>query len=185
MKKCSKCGQMFPEESFYKSGRPGGLAAACKKCHGTKVITCKVCSKKFVGKTGAKLCSDRCRRLDRPQTFKICTYCKKEFGPVSHLSRVYCSQSCKILSQTTGKTSYRVTSREARYAQSLVAYYVRVGRLTRPNMCEICKSVGNRIEASHSDYSKPLDIRWLCISCHRKLDKKSPKGVTKAVPIHL
>lgn len=31
------------------------------------------------------------------------------------------------------------------------------------------------IEAAHYDYSRPLDVRWLCRSCHRRWDHADPK----------
>jgi hypothetical protein len=41
---------------------------------------------------------------------------------------------------------------------------VRDGRLLR-KPCEVC---GARAEAHHEDYSKPLDVRWLCLAHHRE-----------------
>lgn len=46
---------------------------------------------------------------------------------------------------------------------------LRDGRLTK-QLCEVCSSVLS--EAHHSDYSKPLEIRWLCRKHHRELHKK-------------
>ena len=43
------------------------------------------------------------------------------------------------------------------------------GELVRPNVCEEC-GTGAFTEAAHSDYSKPLEVRWLCRSCHRRWD---------------
>lgn len=43
-----------------------------------------------------------------------------------------------------------------------------VGKLCRPNNCEKCQS-GLRLNAHHDDYSKPLDVRWLCTSCHYRV----------------
>lgn len=46
---------------------------------------------------------------------------------------------------------------------------IRDGRLT-PKPCEVCGS--EKTEAHHADYSKPLDVRWLCrihhLAEHRK-----------------
>ena len=38
--------------------------------------------------------------------------------------------------------------------------------LVRPTKCSQCAFSG-RIQGHHSDYSKPLEIEWLCFSCHR------------------
>jgi len=62
-----------------------------------------------------------------------------------------------------------------RRAQNLVYIAVRDGRLVRPERCSKCRSKRGTIEASHDDYSKPLQIEWLCASCHHKKDKANPK----------
>ena len=43
---------------------------------------------------------------------------------------------------------------------------IRRGELTR-DACEVCGSDRN-VDAHHDDYTKPLDVRWLCRSCHQK-----------------
>lgn len=53
------------------------------------------------------------------------------------------------------------------------------GDLVRPSTCEECRRTGVAIEAAHQDYSRPLDVRWLCRPCHRRWDHADPK--TKAV----
>ena len=42
---------------------------------------------------------------------------------------------------------------------------VKRGVLVRPDMCGACSFVG-KIEAHHKDYTKPLDVIWLCRACH-------------------
>ena len=56
---------------------------------------------------------------------------------------------------------------EARYA---AINAVRYGKLIRPTNCSRC---GTRCtpEAHHPDYSKPLDVEWLCRTCHKKEDQ--------------
>lgn len=56
-------------------------------------------------------------------------------------------------------------------SQHLVESAIKKGILT-PNSCEKCGKTGkakdgrNLVHARHDDYSKPLDVRWLCQSCH-------------------
>lgn len=41
------------------------------------------------------------------------------------------------------------------------------GILTRPSDCEHCEEK-KQLEAHHEDYSKPLEVLWLCVECHNK-----------------
>lgn len=50
-------------------------------------------------------------------------------------------------------------------ARSAVSTAVRKGELIRPDICSDCCNEGV-IHAHHSDYSKPLDVEWLCRGCH-------------------
>ena len=42
---------------------------------------------------------------------------------------------------------------------------LRAGKLTKPDACSKCGKAG-RIHGHHPDYSKPLEVVWLCHSCH-------------------
>ena len=48
---------------------------------------------------------------------------------------------------------------------------IRAGKITRPDTCESCKEK-KFVEGHHEDYSKPLEVDWLCIECHTELHRK-------------
>jgi hypothetical protein len=70
--------------------------------------------------------------------------------------------------------AYKERMRVARNARQRVHVAVLKGRLTKPASCERCGTVGY-IEAAHADYSKVLDVVWLCRRCHRQWDAAQPK----------
>ena len=58
-----------------------------------------------------------------------------------------------------------------RYPMAYAAHFVtrnavRDGKLIPETFCSVCNST-EKIEAHHDDYTKPLDVRWLCDKCHR------------------
>lgn len=54
---------------------------------------------------------------------------------------------------------------EKRRAHIAVGNAIKSGKLVRQS-CESCGEL--KTEAHHDDYSKPLDVRWLCKKCHTK-----------------
>ena len=56
-------------------------------------------------------------------------------------------------------------------AHILVSNAVRDGRLKKPSQCQWCGSE-SRIHGHHDDYSKPLDVIWLCAPCHKLRHKE-------------
>ena len=54
------------------------------------------------------------------------------------------------------------------YCHDAVYSALQKGILKRPDLCLKC-GLKRTIHAHHEDYSKPLDVVWLCISCHAKL----------------
>lgn len=60
-------------------------------------------------------------------------------------------------------------------AHKAVAYALKMGKLIRPEQCEMCHSK-DRIEAHHDDYLKKTDVRWLCRACHFLWHKENGEG---------
>jgi hypothetical protein len=62
-------------------------------------------------------------------------------------------------------------------ARSYLHVYVKRGKVPRLP-CEICGNV--KAQAHHDDYSKPLQVRWLCDEHHRQHHKflAAPKSQT-------
>lgn len=61
---------------------------------------------------------------------------------------------------------YEVQSPEKRAAHHAVSRAIRDGKLEK-RPCAFCSSA-EAVEAHHHDYSKPLDVTWLCKPCHRR-----------------
>jgi hypothetical protein len=73
---------------------------------------------------------------------------------------------------------------QARYpekaaAHKAVAYAKRMGRLV-PAPCEVCASTA--VQAHHDDYSKHLEVRWLCRRCHRDWHKANDRPMGSSPP---
>lgn len=59
---------------------------------------------------------------------------------------------------------------------NVLAYAIKTGKIIRPDCCSTCgidcKPVGH-----HDDYSKPLEVVWLCSNCHNQLHHSIHGGV--------
>jgi len=67
------------------------------------------------------------------------------------------------------KRSWRERNREKVRAHSAVARAVKRGDLIKPLDCEGCgPRYEGKLEAHHDDYSKPLEVKWLCDPCHKQ-----------------
>jgi hypothetical protein len=46
---------------------------------------------------------------------------------------------------------------------------LKTGRLVRPAACDDCGTTC-KPDAHHDDYTKPLEVRWLCEECHHSVE---------------
>ena len=78
-----------------------------------------------------------------------------------------------------------------RKEHSILEYAVKKGDLIRPTCCQVCGYAGktitgkrnpwtdeplpdefvNWIVGHHPDYTKPLEVVWVCQSCHTKIHR--------------
>ena len=116
---------------------------------------------------------------------KKCTYCFKEL-PLSMFTKnghydngkqkyTYRCRICffnkELKSKRNGyKKEYYKRFPEKLKAKQVLRDSLRRGKINKPNKCQDCKKIFNirKIHAHHNDYLKPLDIVWICVSCHLK-----------------
>ena len=55
---------------------------------------------------------------------------------------------------------------------NVVTHAIRDGIINRPDTCSICGEVGALLHGHHDDYSKPLDVRWVCVQCHKDIHRE-------------
>ncbi len=47
---------------------------------------------------------------------------------------------------------------------------VRDGKIVKPLLCSVCNKE-KKLHGHHDDYSKPLDVEWMCSTCHKAFHK--------------
>jgi hypothetical protein len=68
--------------------------------------------------------------------------------------------------RTKAKINYRKHYPMKYAAHVIVTKAIKTGTLIKQNNCSECNST-YKIEGHHDDYTKPLDVRWLCELCHK------------------
>lgn len=63
-------------------------------------------------------------------------------------------------------------------AQTAVGNALRDGKIEK-KPCFFCNTTKN-LHAHHRDYSKPLEVTWLCAKCHHRLHTLLPDGAGHA-----
>ncbi len=149
MKHCIICGTLKPIDDYY----------AHPKMRDGHINKCKEC---------AKMHSDQRRKI-------------KELDPIwmakeasRHRAKTRKAYAAGVRYDKAGESSRRYSERnpQKKWCHSAVNNAVRDGRLLKMP-CEKC---GNeKSEAHHDDYTRPLDVRWLCRKHHMELHRKYPE----------
>lgn len=105
----------------------------------------------------------RCKACSKTRNAKLYKENKE------HINKI----NAKYRKTKAGKESFKKTKNKqiekypnADKARREFRVQVNNGNIRNPGYCSKCPSAKN-IQGHHDDYSKPLDVRWLCIKCHR------------------
>ncbi len=117
----------------------------------------------------------------------VCKTCLREYDRTRHSTRnekrrkAYNSKAehRKRLASLNG---YRRKFPMKKRAQEAVKLALLRGRMQRPGVCSNCPETRHLV-AHHSDYAKPLEVTWLCRSCHQKWHQQH-QALNAAGPIH-
>jgi hypothetical protein len=90
--------------------------------------------------------------------------------------REWCRKAGKKWREQHGPAYYREYGKkegeaERHAARARVYDALKRGLLARPDHCTFC-GVKCKPHAHHDDYSKPLEVIWLCSPCHKQADYK-------------
>ncbi|MEA4865330.1 MAG: hypothetical protein VB088_08030 [Sphaerochaeta sp.] len=152
-KTCRKCGRSLDISEFYKHSKmKDGHLNFCKDCVKNRIAEYRVNNHATV------LESDRIRNRKTEAVER-----RREYY---HELRLQKPDICR---QREAKylQKYRDKFPEKNIAHQRLRRAVESGTIERPNVCSVC---GKKCkpDAHHRDYSKPLEVVWLCNICHMK-----------------
>jgi len=146
---CKKCSILKPIEDFYRHpASEGGRDTRCKEC--VKSMA-------------------RANRAEKAEYYRA--YDRKRYRDDDRRkeSARHCAKSD---AGRRAKAEFEARSRREEpqkwIARNAVNNAIRDGKMERGTDCYFCGS-SERLQAHHEDYNHPLDVVWLCSSCHGKL----------------
>ncbi len=157
-KQCFKCLAVKPLSDFYKhSQMADGRLNKCKEC----------CKKEA-----------SINRLE-----KIDYYLEYDKGRANLPHRIaqrkiYSKTEDGKIAANKAKKKWSESNSIKKAASILVNNRIKSGAIVKPKNCEACNASGIRIHGHHDDYSRPLEVRWLCSKCHCKWHKENGEGLT-------
>lgn len=74
-----------------------------------------------------------------------------------------------------GRNGVNNATEEEKKAQSILNNAIKLGKVHKPADCSACGKVGHLHGHHWHGYDKPLDVIWLCPSCHHAAHGRGPK----------
>lgn len=94
----------------------------------------------------------------------ICRKCNRE-----RMRAYFATDKGKIKANTATRKAY-INHKEKWIARAKARLAITKGIIKKPKRCEVCEEI-KPLQAHHEDYSKPLEVIFLCYSCHADADK--------------
>lgn len=156
LKECRRCGASKPLEQFGKdSGRPDGKFLWCKTCASEY-------SRRYVEDNKDKVNAyQRAYKRGKPRQFT---------DKVAAANKRYKATPKGKDAVARRNKAYREKNREKIRVQRRANIALDKGLIARRDTCERCPSQ-HYVHMHHEDYSKPLEVIWLCARCHRAADR--------------
>ena len=143
-KKCRRCLRYKPTGEIYVNHRMrDGLGSYCKPCSGRA-------SKEW--------------RTNNSERLKAYLKGRRASGRTEELARIRRKNNPGC--ETKRRAAYMARHPEKYAAEKAVLSALARGALVRPTNCSRC-GCHCRPHGHHVDYSKPLEVVWLCAVCHR------------------
>ena len=151
----------------------------CSKCEAEKVLEAFYRAKK--AKDGRQAYCKECARAVSLEHEKanpgMAARRTKEWAKRNPKHRARLKKESRLRNPKTRREAIR-RERE-RYpekyrARTTLGHAVERGRVVKPTSCEVCgfePEDSLLIHGHHHDYSKPLEVHWLCHHCHDALHK--------------
>lgn len=156
MKKCSKCHVIKPFQDFDdRAGSKDGKRGQCKACLRARLRDT------YRRNPEPKLTRQRERR--QCDTERVRDVERRSYG--RHRSE-----------RRQSNQQWNARNDAGYRAHIALNNAVALGKIARPSTCEKCGKVGH-VDGHHADYDKPLDVVWLCRSCHVRLTREEAQSV--------
>lgn len=148
---CIKCDKYQPESEYYRSTMRANGTGECKSC------------------TRARVRANREAKIDYYREFD------RKRANLPHrvqARKEYAQTEAGKERKSAAIKAWAVRNPASCKAHNAVNNAVRDGRLIKPDTCESCNNKCNP-HGHHCDYNKPLDVMWLCVSCHNEWHKEN------------
>ena len=166
-KRCFKCQCLKPLDDFYRHS----------KMADGHLNKCKSCTKADVSKYRAENL-ERCQEYDRNRF----QYDLERRSLQIDQSREWAKNNPEKMAEVRAQWSDR--NPEKHQCHTSLKNAVRDGKITKSASCQSCGTSDGRIHGHHPDYTKPLEVMWLCATCHSRqhrlereeLRQQEPRG---------